>query len=160
MEIIWLDFSPGMAETLSPGTLVLRIFPESMARCIDGSPKALGAAHLDAVGGHGTLATIFFYRVQKLANSVWRAITRGSRIFGGPQIYGGTRVARLLGSVMAHELAHLLGNSHTPSGIMRYPWRSVEIYEATKGTLDFRSVEVERIRDQVKDRLYAAGDGD
>ena len=148
VEIIWLDYSPGMAEALGPGTLVLRILPESMARCIDRSSKVLGGAHLTAAGGHGIFVSIFFDRVQELANTVPSAISEG------------LRCARLLGSVMAHELAHLFGNGHTSLGIMRYPWRSVEIYEATKGTLDFRSVEVERIRDQVKDRLYAAGDGD
>ena len=48
-------------------------------------------------------------------------------------------VALILGSVMAHEMGHLLigSNAHAISGIMRAHWESDELHRIGMGTLLF-----------------------
>ena len=54
----------------------------------------------------------------------------------------------ILGSVMAHELGHLLlgSNAHAPVGIMRGRWRGEELHRAEKGSLLFTSEQAQQMR--------------
>jgi len=54
----------------------------------------------------------------------------------------------ILGTVMAHELGHLLlgSNSHAPTGVMRARWQSEELSRAARGSLLFMAEQSERMR--------------
>ena len=72
----------------------------------DPSPRALGNALIDKTTGTGTLATVFVDRVGAMAQQ------------------GQHDQWAMIGSVMAHEIGHLLlgTNSHSDTGLMREIW--------------------------------------
>jgi hypothetical protein len=72
----------------------------------DPHPRALGTALIDKTTGTGTLATVFVDRVADMARQ------------------GQQDPWTMIGSVMAHEIGHLLlgTNSHSDSGLMREIW--------------------------------------
>jgi hypothetical protein len=57
----------------------------------------------------------------------------------------------LLGHAIAHELGHLfLGtNSHSPTGLMRARWQSDDLANASRGALNFSSVESQQMRNKL-----------
>jgi hypothetical protein len=74
-------------------------------------PGSLGFSAIDGVAHAGTLATVYFDRVEALASDT--GVDRGE----------------LLGRVVAHEIGHLLlGTSdHASIGLMRAKWTNEEI---------------------------------
>ena len=110
----------------APGHLALRIiahFASSM------SDAAFGVAFL-APDGTGCYSDVFWKRAQELhANS---------------NVY----LADILGSVMAHEMGHLLlgSNAHAITGIMRAHWESGELHRIAMGTLMFLPEQSKRMR--------------
>ena len=60
-------------------------------------------------------------------------------------------LADILGSVMAHELGHLIlgSNSHSPTGIMRARWEHGELRRLERGSLVFTDEQAERMRVKV-----------
>jgi hypothetical protein len=87
----------------SPGELAVRLVRSPKD---DPNPRALGTALIDRTTGTGTLATVFVDRVAAMARQ------------------GQQDQWTMIGSVMAHEIGHLLlgTNSHTDSGLMREIW--------------------------------------
>ena len=65
---------------------------------------------------------------------------------------------RILGYVLAHELAHLLGVHHSKSGVMHGPWSPSELAELLQGTLPFQKDEEERIRASLRGERTSAAD--
>src|SRR5689334_15085747 len=57
----------------------------------------------------------------------------------------------VLGTVLAHEIGHLLlgRNSHSATGIMRARWQSRDFYAVLKGASGFSAAESKRIREQI-----------
>jgi hypothetical protein len=66
-------------------------------------------------------------------------------------------VDRILGSVMAHELGHLLLglNSHSVSGLMRARWENDELRCLDMGTLVFLPEQGKRMRARIVDTSSA-----
>lgn len=99
-------------ETDGPGLLVLRIIPRVASSTRD---AAFGVAFLGP-DGTGRYGDVFRNRVQELHTNYK------------------VDLAGILGSVMAHEMGHLLfgPNAHAISGIMPAHWESAEL--RSKGT--------------------------
>lgn len=100
-----------------PGHVAVRIIAHT-ASCK--SDAAFGAAFL-APDGTGRYSDVFWKKAQELhANS-------------------NVDLAGILGSVIAHEMGHLLlgSNAHAISGIMRAHWESNELHRIAMGTLMF-----------------------
>lgn len=68
-------------------------------------------------------------------------------------------LADILGSVVAHELGHLLlgSNSHAVAGIMRARWQGEELRRLARGGLLFTSEQGERMRGKLKAALPLEG---
>ena len=60
----------------------------------------------------------------------------------------------ILGSVIAHELGHLLlgSNSHSSAGIMRSPWGQKQVRQALMGTLLFTAEQAKVMQAQARAR--------
>jgi hypothetical protein len=96
------------------------------------SDAAFGVAFL-APDGTGRYSDVFWKRAQGLhANS--------NLDLGG-----------ILGSVIAHEIGHLLlgSNAHAISGIMRAHWESSELHRIAMGTLMFLPEESKRMHERI-----------
>jgi hypothetical protein len=109
-----------------PGHLALRIIAPFASSTSD---AAFGVAFL-APDGTGRYSDVFWKRAQELhANS-------------------NVDLAGILGSVIAHEMGHLLlgSNAHAISGIMRAHWESDELHRIAMGTLMFLPEQSKRMR--------------
>ena len=117
---------PDCAKSYGPGDFVLRITSHVSSATRD---SACGVAWLGA-GGTGMYADIFWTRAQQL------------------QIHSGVDLGLILGSVMAHEMGHLLlgANSHSVAGLMQAHWRSEELDRIAVGTLLFLPEQSQRMR--------------
>jgi hypothetical protein len=140
LDVNWLNCTVtekngcGLAldEIGGPVHLVLRITP-TVASSTSGT--AFGVAHLGR-DGTGRYGDVFWSRVQD------------------PQGDSNVDVAMLLGSVMAHEMGHLLlgSNAHAVSGIMRARWEHGELRRIGMDSLLFLPEQGTRMRDRVSRR--------
>ena len=66
--------------------------------------------------------------------------------------YNGASLASLLGTVIAHELGHLLlpYDSHTSRGLMRAEWDHRQLKDMASGLLAFTPEQAELIRRRVR----------
>jgi hypothetical protein len=133
LEVVWLHcLDPGAEDALAcnhihqPGHVALRVIPRP-ARSI--SEEAFGVAFL-VPGGVGKYAVVFWQRVKDLHAT------------------SNLDLGDILGSVMAHEIGHLLlgSNSHAVSGIMRAHWQSNELRQIAMGALVFVPQQAQLIR--------------
>ena len=92
-------------------------------------------------GGFGWAATIFRDRILATAKSTYAT------------------EASLLGSVMAHEVGHLLlgTRSHSSYGLMSANWEAAELQKIAEGAFFFVKSERKKIRDRVEARIAASG---
>jgi hypothetical protein len=109
-------------------------WPTSLAvRIVSGSGnlpgEVFGAAFLSA-DGSGCYSDVFYDRATAL------------------QATSNVGLSDILGSVVAHELGHLLlgSNAHTASGIMRAQWKEEELNRIVRGNLLFSAAQSERMR--------------
>ena len=116
----------GCSRTYGPHDLVLRI--TSHVSSVTGD-ATFGIAWL-AADGSGRYADVFWTRAQELR-------TTSNADFGW-----------ILGSVMAHEIGHLLlgANSHSVSGLMQARWGSEALHRIISGTLLFSPTQGTRMR--------------
>jgi hypothetical protein len=112
-----------------PGHVAVRIIARIAGPTSD---AAFGIAFLGP-DGTGCYSDVFWKRAQGLhANS-------------------NVDLAGILGSVIAHEMGHLLlgSNAHAISGIMRAHWESGELHHIAMGTLSFLPEQSKRMRVRV-----------
>jgi len=91
---------------------------------MNASASSMGQALVET--GRGRLAYVFYGRLERQV---------------GMQMAGDC-----LGSVMAHETAHLLGLPHSVSGLMRSEWSQSDWALASQGGLFFSTTEAELLR--------------
>jgi hypothetical protein len=67
-----------------------------------------------------------------------------------------SRLAGILGCMMAHELGHLLlgRGSHSAAGIMHVPWGHKDLDQAAVGDLRFLRSEVRRMHAELERRMW------
>jgi hypothetical protein len=133
LDVIWLNRARINAgpdtvankEIEGTGRLVLRIIPVAASSTSD---TAFGVAFL-AANGTGRYGDVFWERAEEL-HAKWNVDLGG-----------------ILGSVMAHEMGHLLlgSNAHAISGIMRAHWESGELRRIAMGTLFFLPEQAKRM---------------
>lgn len=136
LNVNWLDCSPanttGCAVSLETGGLVhlvLRITPDAAVSTGD---HVFGVAYL-APDGTGQYGDVFWQRAMDL------------------QTNSKVDLAAILGSVMAHEIGHLLlgSNAHAISGIMQAHWERDELRRIGMGSLFFLPGQGKRMRARV-----------
>lgn len=139
-ELIWTNryqdsdqASPQLSKTGRPNPLVLRIIPHAASST---NNITFGVSFLGA-NGTGRYSDIFWSRVLEL------------------HAQSNLDTAGILGSVMAHEIGHLLlgSDAHAVSGIMRARWESVELHQIAMGTLLFLPCQEQRMRVRVAELL-------
>ena len=109
-----------------PEHLILRIITHVASSTSD---AAFGVAFLGP-DGTGRYCDVFWKRVEALHTS------------------DDVDLAGILGSLMAHEIGHLLlgSHAHAISGIMRGHWESGELHQIAMGTLRFLPWQEQRMR--------------
>jgi hypothetical protein len=125
VAVVWINCVHGPSATPDQGCirtyglrdLVLRITSHISSATSD---AAFGVAWLDA-DGSGRYADVFWTRAQELRTN------------------SNADLGRILGSVMAHEIGHLLlgANSHSTSGLMQPRWSGGALHRIVMGTLLF-----------------------
>jgi hypothetical protein len=137
VEVLWIECSAGnipakepACETpMGPTDLRLNLLPRFMSERVHLRRDAFGVALEDAEGGLGSNAWIFCDLVKEAAAQ--RQLTQSV----------------LLGTVIAHELGHLLlsTNSHSAFGLMRANWSGKELSAVEQRAMYFSSSESKRI---------------
>jgi hypothetical protein len=140
VELVWVDcpvpkthsreYSACQSD-MGPIDLVLKILPGHMAIKLAARNDALGYAQICSEREPACELSVFYCRVEELAVE-------------------GYRTDRILGYVIAHEVAHvLLGPGHSQEGIMRGKWTRNDLQRISWGlSLDFTT-------DQSKQLTYA-----
>jgi hypothetical protein len=147
VSIAWLSCSadetapsnPGCAHLAGPLKITLHILPKDTAVRLRQKNDVFGIAAIGEEGEFGCDAWVFYDQVKEAAAQTGLSL---------PQIFG---------TVIAHELGHLLlgPNSHSRTGLMRARWSRQELLAADLGELTFSSSERDRIRNSVVVRRQA-----
>lgn len=147
VRMVWIDCPLSAAQSqayggcltdMRPADLVLRILPRYMAEKLRIEAEPLGYAQPCSDRDPACEVTVFYYRVDELAAMGYRA-------------------DRILGYVIAHEMAHvLIGPGHSAEGIMRAIWSSNDLQRMSWGLrVDFTSEESELLRSAIMRRAKA-----
>jgi hypothetical protein len=144
VEVVWIECSAGSipakepaCETpMGPTDLMLNLLPRSMSERFHLRIDAFGVALEDAEAGLGSNAWIFCDLVKEVAAQ--RRLTQSV----------------LMGTVIAHELGHLLlsTNSHSALGLMRANWSGKELSAVEHRAMYFSSFESKRIQQAMMSR--------
>ncbi len=149
LEIAWVDCSvsrptstslsrpsPACQSDMGSTDLVLRILPRHMAIKLAARNDPLGSAQTCPESEPACELNVFYHRVDELA-------------------VNGYRTDRILGYVIAHEVAHvLLGPGHSEEGIMRGQWTRYDLHRISWGLLlDFTSDQSKQLRYAVLRRM-------
>ena len=140
MDLAWINCSQsatdqpvsGCARVEGPEHLVILIIPHMAGANVDGK---FGLSFLGA-GGIGRYSDVFWDKIQELGND-------------------NVEEWAVLGSVMAHEIGHLMlgSHSHAISGIMRAQWNRNELRHIAMGTLRFLPEEEKQMKARYSSRL-------
>jgi hypothetical protein len=121
------------AETDAPD-LIVRMIAAPLAGHRVGA-TATGMALLGEPGERASFTFVYYDRVSRLAG------------------LGAFAVHRVLGHVMAHEIAHLLGAPHSLAGIMSARWHTGDVRKMSTGYLLFRPEEARALRQNTMHRV-------
>jgi hypothetical protein len=145
VELVWVDcpvpkthsraYSACQSD-MGPIDLVLRILPRPMVIKLAARDDSLGSAQTCSEREPACELSVFYCRVDELAVE-------------------GYREDRILGYVIAHEVAHvLLGPGHSEVGIMRGEWTRNDLQRISWGLLmDFTSGQSKQLRYAVLRRM-------
>jgi hypothetical protein len=116
--------------------LVLRILSRAMAERVPSAGETFGFAQDSTDGQPATVASVFYHRVQRLADDL--GFSRGE----------------IMGHALVHEIGHLLlgAHSHTANGIMRASWKRKDLINASMGGLCFLPQQAQHIRGEIMAR--------
>lgn len=140
VEIVWnnckLPEDSQCAEYLDPTHLGVRLLPDIGAALSD-SNLTMGLAV-------GNLASVSLRRVREEAAEF------------------AVSVDAVLAPALAHEIGHLLlvGQGHSPSGIMRPHWRREDYERAPRGAFSFTARQAQSIRNEIKKRVQEPAAGE
>ena len=142
--------------------IILRILPSTPARFLN-CKGVSGFALVPASGEPGHVISIFHDRIEEMAFQKLDGVTRGIFASALPHT---SRTGLVLGTVMAHEIGHLLlgAGSHSRQGIMRPNWNRQDLEEAYCGRQTFTKKQVKQLRADIMDRpdrkltILAAGE--
>ena len=145
VRLVWLSCTlneqgvaqdPRCNRAQGPAAVSMLICPREMAPK-QGLPRGIFGFSLISENGISKSARIYLHRLEGLAN--------------GPNL----RKGPLLGSMVAHEIGHLLlgVNSHARRGIMSIPWDSKKLRQADVGQLRFTNKEAAAMRAEALRRL-------
>jgi len=145
VRLLWLQCTlneQGSAEdrrchqVRGPAAIWLRICPAEMMPK-GGLPPGVFGFSLMPEQGPAMTAWVYYHRLEELADRIE------------------FRKDLLLGSMMAHELGHLLlgVNSHSTKGIMSLPWERETLQCALQGKLRFTSEQAVKIQFEARRRL-------
>lgn len=136
IEIKWRNCTPALTDIdhdvnctrkASPTNLVVKILPDIAVTS--------GFIHDSTMGfAIGAFASLSFRQVRKEAALV------------------GTAPDEILGLAAAHELGHLLSQSHSDRGIMRPSWNREDFGVSQQGAFKFTPEQAEQIRAEVSTR--------
>lgn len=128
-------------QATTPNVLSLVMVSEQTANRMQTPARVFGIALTDPEGSFGSRGYIYYGRIQ-------------SKCFERHDI----NEALLLGTVVAHELGHLLlgPNSHSPKGIMKPDLERGDMTGIQLSGLQFNDRQSETLRDAVERRLQAA----
>jgi hypothetical protein len=138
IEPVWVDCPTSKLNAVAyqacdspmgPADFVLRILPRHMAAKLHHSYDSLGFAQTCPDSEPACELNIFYHRIDELAAQGYRA-------------------DRILGYVMAHEIAHILiGPAHSEEGIMRAGWTPRDLQHISLGlSLDFSGEQSRKLR--------------
>jgi len=143
VDIDWINCTPAAdgasdaacTRSYGPNDFALRITSHGSNATSD---NAFGVAFLGSEG-RGRYADVFWNRAQEF----------DARSHG--------RLDQILGTVMAHEMGHLLLglNSHSISGLMRARWGNDELHRIDMGALLFLPEQGKRMRSRIADASSA-----
>ena len=140
LDLIWVTCSKGVSgESVCPGgTRSSQIYFHVISQSLTLSDNAFGVAFLGS-DGVGRYADLFFDPIQKLATNFAPA------------------EAEIMGSVMAHEIGHLLlgSQAHSHSGIMEAHWSSQELRNIAEGNLAFTRPQCQKMLSRVAAQAHA-----
>ncbi len=154
IEIVWQNRSrsgtgtdqeapKGEGRRFDSPDVTLKILSRRMAQRLQpdghGDDFSLGMALPGGEQGFGSVAYIYFHRIQKLVQLVERHTRDGEVI---------------LGHAVAHEIGHLLLNTsmHSAAGIMYVPWEKTHLTRAMEGLLLFTPAEAEQMQANLRVR--------
>jgi hypothetical protein len=127
---------PACQSEMGTTDLVLRILPRRMAIKLRRHEESLGFAQACPDSEPACELNVFYHRIEDLAAKGYRA-------------------DRILGYVIAHEIAHvLIGAGHSEEGIMRGEWTPTDLQRLSWGlSLDFTTDQSRRMRHAVVRRM-------
>ena len=149
VETVWLaqPLLTGKEQEDSPrsqgSNMDLIILAHKMAENLGAQSSSLGLA--PGAGRHRDWAYLFYDRVEDLSRRQILAAAQG-------KVHRWATTAQILGYAIAHEVRHLLGVSHSTTGIMREGWRWNDLQDAAYGDLDFTPQQAAVIRTEVRIR--------
>ena len=147
----WLDCNPALTQPAvtsacevptGPAEVLIDFLPDKGLKHLGFEHRTLGVAHIPVEERFATNAFICSPCVKTLATTIATDVERESL------------TSTILGSVMAHELGHLLGvRDHSLCGVMHAPWSREELAMAQQGRLFFISKERFVIQAQIRRRM-------
>jgi hypothetical protein len=134
---------PACRRTGEPDVLRVRLVPENEGRKWKPNRTALGFALRSNGPQHATLAIVFLDRV-------WAMAKRREML-----------ASLILGSVIAHEIGHLLSTSsdHADDGLMKAEWQVRELALMRQRKLSFSAEQAEAMRQSLYERFADASTG-
>ena len=131
-----------------PDNLTLNLLPRSMSKKYGFNSGIFGFALPTAKGLPGQSISLFIERVLDLS------------YYSGVGTSFEDAQAIILGHMILHEVGHLLlrPNSHSPSGVMGFPWDKRTLTNMERGRLKFSTGESSKIRKELQRRLDLIAD--